>query len=420
RSDSKTVIDAGLLGQSMKMTIDGTTWTSPQGRPLKMLFIQSSAGRTQKIVATFLAKTAEVDIDSEGHRTHESLAIPTGGAVVDDPMEAVLGKSVPGQKTTIYVLDPTTVSFLKNEVMLVGPRTVTVHNKAIDAELVQIIDPRMTFDVYVTRKGDLVKVDAPMGIEMLPESREEALSSKGVEYKPAADLAFTSSIHPNGQISDPDALTGLTLRVTGHDLSSLPSDDHQTITRDGSGWKVAVHPPQLKNEKPCAIDAAAKEKPEWLKPSLDIPSGDPAFTKLSESLVKGKPDVIQAALAIKRYVFQTMSPNAGIGVLRDASEILRTKEGVCRDYAILTVTLMRAARIPARLASGVVNWQGNFYYHAWAEVWDGSKWIGIDSTVPQEQISAAHVKLADGNVEGAFQFTFLDKVKIDVLGSKRS
>jgi len=130
--------------------------------------------------------------------------------------------------------------------------------------------------------------------------------------------------------------------------------------------------------------------------------------------------VIPAALAIKSYVNQTMRPNAGIGVLRDAGEILRTKEGVCRDYAILTVTLMRAARIPARLVSGVVNWQGVFYYHAWAEIWDGAKWIGIDSTVPEPQISAAHVKLAEGNVEGAFAFALLDKVKIEVLDARRN
>jgi len=303
---------------------------------------------------------------------------------------------------------------------LVGPRSITVGKKTVQSTLIQILDPRMTFNVYVTKKGDLIKVDAPMGIEMVPETREEALSHKSTGYQPSADLAFSSSIHPDKRISDPDALTGLTLRVTGHDLSNLPSDDHQTITKDGNGWLVVVHPPQLKDEKPCTIAEATAEKPEWLKPTLDIPSHATTFTNLAASILKGEAGVIPAALAIKKYVYETMRPNAGIGVLRDAGEVLRTKEGVCRDYAILTVTLMRAAHIPARLASGVVNWEGDFFYHAWAEIWDGSKWIGIDSTVPQEQMSAAHVELADGNVKEAFEFTFLDKVKIEVLDLKRS
>ena len=114
-----------------------------------------------------------------------------------------------------------------------------------------------------------------------------------------------------------------------------------------------------------------------------------------------------------------MKANAGIGVLRDAGEVLKTKEGVCRDYAILTATIMRAAGIPTRLCSGLVNWDGSFYYHAWVEVWDGKRWLGMDSTVPYLQISATHVKLGDGNVEEAFTFTFLDKVKIEVLEAKR-
>ena len=80
---------------------------------------------------------------------------------------------------------------------------------------------------------------------------------------------------------------------------------------------------------------------------------------------------------------------------------------------------MRAAGIPARLNSGLVNWDGTFYYHAWVEIWDGARWLGIDSTAQPDQISAAHVKLAEGNVDQAFTFTFLGGVKIDVLGMRK-
>jgi transglutaminase-like putative cysteine protease len=182
---------------------------------------------------------------------------------------------------------------------------------------------------------------------------------------------------------------------------------------------IDVHPPKLDEAKATTISQASAQKPEWVKPTLDIPSEKPLFKNLSASIIKGENRVVPAAVAIKDYVTSIMRPNAGIGVLRDATEVLSSKEGVCRDYAILTTTLMRSAGIPARLASGVVNWQGDFYYHAWVEVWDGSMWIGIDSTVPQKQMSAAHVKLADGNVEDAFAFTFLDKVKIEVLDVRR-
>jgi transglutaminase-like putative cysteine protease len=140
---------------------------------------------------------------------------------------------------------------------------------------------------------------------------------------------------------------------------------------------------------------------------------------LAAKIVGEKQDVVSASLAIRRWVFDQMRPNAGIGVLRDAREVLQSREGVCRDYAILTATLLRSAGIPARVASGLVNWDGTFYYHAWAEAWTGSGWLGLDSTSKVDQITPAHVKLGEGSVEEAFTFTFLDKVKIELLETRK-
>src|SRR4051812_27678615 len=44
RSDSKTLIDSQLLGSALKLTVDSTTWKSPEGQPLKMLFVTESGG----------------------------------------------------------------------------------------------------------------------------------------------------------------------------------------------------------------------------------------------------------------------------------------------------------------------------------------------------------------------------------------
>jgi hypothetical protein len=419
RTDSSTVMNTGLLGSALQMKMEGTTWANEIGRPLKILFTMTSAGREQKLIALFNSKTVEIDITNEGRKTHKSIPLPNTETIVDDPLELVVsGKITPGQKRTIYVLDPMTVSFMKTDVIVVGPKQTTVNEQPVDATLVQIVDPRITTDVYITAKGDLIKAEA-MGIEMFPETREKALDSKNQGYKPSADLAFATSIHPNKNIANPSTLTGMSLKITGRDLSRLPSDDHQTVKRQGNAWLIDVHPPKYAADKRITIAQAGKQKPEWLKPAMNIPSKDKEFKDLSAKILKGEKKVVPAAMAIKSYVYGIMQPNAGIGVLRDASEVLSSKEGVCRDYAILTATLMRSAGIPARLASGVVNWQGDFYYHAWVEIWDGSKWIGIDSTVPEKQISAAHVKLADGNVEEAFAFTFLDKVKIEVLDLRR-
>lgn len=420
RNDSRTVINAGLLGTAMQMEIQSVSWSDANGKPLKMRFVTTSSGRTQTLDAVFGAKKISLDMDNNGVATKRSIDIPAGAQIVDDPLTPLIsGGAIVGTKKAFYVLDPTTATLIKNEVILRGPSEVDVKGKKVSANKVEVIDPRANTIVYMSSKGDLIKAEGPMGIEMIPESKEEAMGSANSGYRPSIDLALATSIKTDKPLKDPGKLGYLKMRISGRDLSRAPKDAHQTLTGKGQSWLVTVHPPKLADSAGLTIKEAAQSKPTWLKPSLHIPSDSAKFKTLAKQIVGSETNAKKAALKIKSYVQQQMSPNAGIGVLRDATEVLETKEGVCRDYAILTATLMRAAGIPTRVASGLVNWDGNFYYHAWVEIWDGKRWLGMDSTTPDPQISASHVKLSDGNVEEAFTFTFLDKVKIEVMETRR-
>jgi len=418
RTDSSTVMDTGLLGTSMKIEMTSTTWTTKMGAPIRMQFTMSSGGRTQKVDALFGQGKVVATVDNSGHKSSKTLPIP-GGTVVDDPLTLVVnGGMKPGATKSLYVLDPMTVSFIKNDVKLIGKARADVHGRSVESTLVEIADPRATMRVYLNGKGDLVRADGPMGIEMYPVTRAVAMG-KSAKYTPSVALAFSTIIKTDKPIEDPAHVTGLKLRIVGRDLSRLPSGEYQSVDKDGDNWIVDVHPPQISADKGLSISEARAQKPEWAKPSMNLPSNTQRFVALAKKVVGTNGTVQTASFAIRDYVHGIMTPNAGIGVLRDANEVLDTKEGVCRDYAVLTTTLLRAAGIPARLASGIVNWDGTFYYHAWAEAWDGHHWIGIDSTSDDNQISAAHVKLGEGSVEEAFSFTFLDKAKIEVLDSKR-
>lgn len=418
RSDSKSLMDAGLLGTPMRILTDSTTWTTPSGAPLKMEFTMDSGGRKQTVAVVFGKKNVVATINNSGTKTKKTLPLPGGGQVVDDPLTLVVnGGMKAGATRRFFVLDPMTVSFLRNDVKFVGPSKADVRGKQVNANLIEISDPRATMRVFMSGKGDVVRVDGPMGIEMYPVTKAVALG-KSEKYTPSVDLAFATSLKTDKPLEDPRNLSELKLRIVGRDLSQIPSDAYQTVARDGKNWVVDVHPIDIKAGAGTSIAAARAQKPQWTKPSMNIPSASPRFVALAKKVVGGKKDVHSAAFAIRQYVYETMRPNAGIGVLRDANEVLDSKEGVCRDYAVLTATLLRASGIPARLASGLVNWDGTFYYHAWAEAWDGRNWIGIDSTSDDNQVSAAHVKLGQGSVEEAFAFTFLDRAKIEVLGSR--
>ena len=412
RSDSKTVMDMGLLGASMKMVIDSSTW-SAKGRPLRMLFRQESAGRVQTVDARFVGGKVRIAVDNSGEKSQKVLPLPSG-PVVDDPLTLMQTSRV--KTMTFWVLDPTTVSFRENSIRVVGPSTVDVKGRKVSAILTEVEDPMATTRFFLDAKGGFVKAEAPMGIEMLPEPKALAMK-KTAGYTPAVDIAAATALRTTPPLENPGTLSGLRLKITGRDLSRLPSDEHQTVTKGDGFWTVDVHP--AKRAPGASIFAARQMKPEWAKPGLNIPSNRPQFVKLARQVVGGRKTVIEAADAVQAWVYAQMTPNAGIGNVRDAAEVLRTKEGVCRDYAVLTAAVLRAAGVPTRLASGLVTWDGTFYYHAWCEVWDGARWIGVDSTTPDAQLAANHVKLADGDVERAFTFTFLDRAKVEVLGTQR-
>lgn len=407
RGDSTSTMTAGMLGGELKIEMKSTTWTEGSGRPVRMVFVNKSAGRTQTVEADFGAEYADVSMVSGGDKQKSRLKIPTDGPIVDDPMPLVL-KGGMDAKMSFYVLRPDTLSFVKDTAVNRGAAKVTVGTRTLDATLVEIVDPMATMKIYVSPKGELIKAVGPLGIEMLPE--EGAPESLGDR----PDIATASSITPDKPLANPRWLTRFKFDLIAPDVEGIPSDAHQTAIKGPTGWSIDVHPVDGLSSPGLTIAQAGKQLPQWVKADTYIPSDSPRFRALAKQIIGKRTRVRDAALSIQSWVAGRMTPNPGIGVLRDASEVLSSKEGVCRDYAILSATLLRAAGIPTRLCSGLVSWDGPFYYHAWVEVWNGKNWVGIDSTVKDQQMSAGHIKLSDGNLATAFRFPVLDKVSIKV------
>lgn len=420
KSVSTMLFSTQMLGTDMQMRIDGTTWADLAGKPIRMVFDLDSAGRTQRMEAAFSKSTVKLTMTNGGNVTTKTLDLPPDAPIVDDALGALLlDKVAPGDKRDFYILDPTTTSLVKNTVTINGPTKVVVDGVAITATMITVKDPRADTKVYLNAKGEFLLAEGPMGIVMKPEPKEVAMRMASVKGSaPKIDIAEWTSIKPDRTLKDPSSLRLLEIGISGRDLSQVPSDEHQSVALNGKEWRVTIHPNRWSNARNPDV-AAIKADPKWRQPSLHVNSNLSLWKARVREAVNGKSTFKEIVEGVHRFVFQRMTPNAGIGVLRDATEVFDTHEGVCRDYAILTATMLRAAGVPARLASGLVSWDGTFYYHAWVEAWDGKSWYAVDSTSPDIQVSAAHVKLSDGNVEEAFTFPFLGQVKIRLLDARR-
>jgi len=77
----------------------------------------------------------------------------------------------------------------------------------------------------------------------------------------------------------------------------------------------------------------------------------------------------------------------------DAVSILERGKGDCTEYALLTVTILRAAGIPAELREGMSAGGDEMVAHAWVAWHNGARWREIDPTAGTTSVSSGHLEL---------------------------
>lgn len=420
KSTALTVMKSQMLGAGLELTMQSESLIDGQGRIKTLIHNTESGGRTLKVKATFGAKSIKAVLDTSGRVSEHTIEIPEGAVITDDPTAIVLQEGLERFKKPFefYQFDPASLTLIKATAKYEGKSNISIDGKEIEADHVLIEDPRAPMSIYLDGKGTLIRATGPFGLEMYPEPELVAKDlTKGRNAAAGSDIAEASRLVPDKPISGYLSRKSLTLRVTGVALDRLPSDRHQTVTKSGEDLILTVHPIKTPNLK-TKISEAAAQQPSWIKPDVRVPSDSKTFKDLATKLIGKSDTVIEATQKVRKYVLSTVNVNAGIGVMRDADEILETKEGVCRDHAILMAAILRAGNIPTKLIAGMVYAEGAFYYHAWVEVWDGNQWVGVDSTRMADYLTATHIKTAEGKVGEAYVSFLLNQAKFYVLPDK--
>jgi transglutaminase-like putative cysteine protease len=127
---------------------------------------------------------------------------------------------------------------------------------------------------------------------------------------------------------------------------------------------------------------------ELLEPTTYVPK-DRALAAVARELRKGKSPA-DAVLEASQWVHDKLTYQAGTtGVHSSAVDAYAAGEGVCQDYAHVTLVLLRAMGIPARYVSGYLHTKADGALketvrgesHAWIEAWTGG-WGGLDPPHP--------------------------------------
>lgn len=109
------------------------------------------------------------------------------------------------------------------------------------------------------------------------------------------------------------------------------------------------------------------------------------------------------AEAVCDWVRENLAYVAGsTGPSDSTADVLRTRQGVCRDYAHVVVTLLRASNVPARFVSVWAPGLDPMEYHAVAEAWIDGRWLVLDPTDLAPRRSMARIATGRDAADAAF------------------
>tara|TARA_R110002051_G_scaffold320711_1_gene406599 strand:- start:3892 stop:4686 length:795 start_codon:yes stop_codon:yes gene_type:complete len=183
-------------------------------------------------------------------------------------------------------------------------------------------------------------------------------------------------------------------------LDGVPQQPTELVDARGTRLHTLIAGPgQLVVDYTATVEATPEPAPineidsvEYLRPSRYCESDVLTPTARSLFLTQSGHELVQA---VRDWVSQNLRYSPGMSMATDgASHSLLTRRGVCRDYAHLTIAMLRAKDVPARYASVYAPGLSPMDFHAVAEAYVDGQWWVVDSTglAPRQSL----VRIATG------------------------
>jgi transglutaminase-like putative cysteine protease len=138
---------------------------------------------------------------------------------------------------------------------------------------------------------------------------------------------------------------------------------------------IAVHP----GGAPTPPEALPNYALQFLLPSRYCPSD--TLEPFAKKVVSGKHPGYDQADAIRAWIRENIEYRYGVSTAStSATDTIRDKAGVCRDFTHIGLSLCRALRLPARMVVGYLHRLDPMDLHAWFEAFIDGRWYTFDAT----------------------------------------
>lgn len=197
----------------------------------------------------------------------------------------------------------------------------------------------------------------------------------------AQNISFGGSTNASQMITADQSINNnvnikkLVLEINGEYVEGFYEGDRQRVfTKDG---KLFIELNYDLNDDPPATKYNIEKN---LKATLLYPSNDHYFINLAKKIIGNVEDPWDQVQLLLDYV-DTYIEDDYTSNSHSVYDIVDRKIGDCTEHALFFNTLARAAGIPSRELTGIINYEDNkFALHAWNEVVINGYWYPVDPT----------------------------------------
>jgi hypothetical protein len=315
----------------------------------------------------------------EGIRIHFESSIPVSGSSVSYSSLGIPLMEL--EKVTRTVTNKEEVDLLTGTEQLyrVENRIQSEHNEAI---MISFVDESWNMKKMVLPAGamQITMLECPFDSVTSGISDFDVLTSSAIEAPPNS-IGLQSSVYAEYSLVIPEKF-------------NLPSTDEQKITSSKNNTvQLSVTKSYLPPDVLYPLKEIPSEMQNYLQPSRYIESEDPVIQNMAKLAVRKTKRAKRAVNRIRRFVQFNIIPTLSTPYAT-ALETAKQSEGDCTEFALLTTALCRAAHIPARVVTGIayLPFSGNFYYHAWTQVFIEGKWYSVDAAL--RRFDPGHIALS--------------------------
>lgn len=355
----------------------------------------------------------EVVSSSAGRTARSSMEWPAAAGGIFAPEQSMLAKPLqPGEVRKVSILFPGHGTLEKGEATLRAQQYEMTYLLEGQKELLRIEFDTSTAGqtvrqlLWADRQGEVLKAShQALEQTVYRTSKERAMASEG--QAPTFDITAASTVRVTFPAGNPHSTTRALYKVRlreGDPAKVFPQGASQQVRRlDDHAAEITVI--AIRPTEPEKVDSHGDRTPtdNDLAPNQLLQTDEPNVIQLAMQAGANETDPWKLAVALEELVRSRMRRTPNSQAFASAAEVARTFQGDCTEHGVLLAALLRARKIPARVAIGLVYHgpSGGFAFHLWTEAWIKDRWVPLDATLARGGIGAAHLKITDSDLAGA-------------------